>query len=45
MLDPCEGGYGCTLVPDLRFLGKDELTRNPVIRFLFGRIQMIFRTP
>ncbi len=40
MLDPVIVGYGCKRY-QIRFLGKDELTRNPVLRFLFGRIQMI----
>lgn len=40
MLDPIIVGYGCRR-HQIRFLGKAELTKNPILRFLFGRIQMI----
>ena len=40
MFDPVIVGYGCRR-HQIRFLGKAELTRNPILRFLFGRIQMI----
>lgn len=39
-IDPVIVGYGCRRY-QIRFLGKEELTRNPILRFLFGRIQMI----
>lgn len=40
MIDPVIVGYGCKRF-QIRFLGKDELTRNPILRFLFGRVHMI----
>ena len=40
MLDPIIVGYGCKRY-QIRFLGKDELTRNPLLRFFFERVHMI----
>ncbi|MBE0600656.1 MAG: 1-acyl-sn-glycerol-3-phosphate acyltransferase, partial [Firmicutes bacterium] len=40
MLDPIIVGYGCRKY-QIRFLGKADLTKNPILRFLFGRIHMI----
>lgn len=40
MLDPIIVGFACRKY-QIRFLGKDDLTKNPILRFLFGRIHMI----
>ncbi len=40
MLDPIIVGYACRKY-QVRFLGKDDLTKNPILRFLFNRIHMI----
>ncbi len=40
MIDPVIVGYGCRK-HQIRFLGKDDLTKNPILRFLFGRVHMI----
>ena len=40
MIDPVIIGYGCRKY-QIRFLGKADLTKNPILRFLFGRIHMI----
>jgi 1-acyl-sn-glycerol-3-phosphate acyltransferase len=40
MFDPVIVGYGCRRY-QIRFLGKAELTKTPILRFLFSRIQMI----
>ena len=39
-LDPVIVAYGCRRY-QIRFLGKAELTKNPILRYLFGRIQII----
>lgn len=40
MIDPVIVGYGCRK-HQIRFLGKDDLTKNPILRFLFSRVHMI----
>jgi 1-acyl-sn-glycerol-3-phosphate acyltransferase len=40
MMDPILIAYGCRKY-QIRFLGKAELTRNPIMRFLFSRVHMI----
>lgn len=40
MIDPVIVGYGCRR-HQIRFLGKADLTQNPILRFLFGRVHMI----
>ena len=40
MLDPVIVGYGCRQY-QVRYLGKDDLTKNPILRFLFRSVHMI----
>lgn len=40
MMDPILIAYGCRKY-QIRFLGKAELTKNPILRFLFSRVHMI----
>ncbi|MBN1778321.1 MAG: 1-acyl-sn-glycerol-3-phosphate acyltransferase [Clostridiales bacterium] len=40
MIDPVIVGYGCRR-HQIRFLGKDDLTKNPILRFLFRSVHMI----
>ena len=40
MIDPVIVGYGCRR-HQIRFLGKADLTENPILRFLFRSVHMI----
>ena len=40
MIDPIVVGYGCRRY-QIRYLGKADLTKNKILRFLFSRIRMI----